>query len=236
MTPEREARWHEAIAKATSDLVIDDYLDTLDDVDEIRQCLIRTRLAASAERQAHEARAIVVDMQKTADGSPRFVLCTPTGDRVELRELAADVFAAMVIGCRDADELGKLLQPGPEAVLSEHARVRERCAALTGDVERLTAEVAALRAVISPQPDETVGSFALNVRGVMALLMANERARLAAAEARLAALDECDVGHDAKCDAFYDDEQPCTCGLARAMPELDAHWRKNAREKRERKL
>lgn len=148
---ERRKRWDDAIAAVKREIVLDDMLDTVDDVQVVRECLIRTRLAASAERQSHEARAIVVDMQKDAAGGPRFVLCTPTGDRVELRELAADVFAAAMIGARDAADLSQMLAPGADDLLSEHAR---RLASL----EEARACLTKLLAAVNAYEDESTRS------------------------------------------------------------------------------
>jgi len=66
-----------------------------DDAAALRESLTRVRLAAAAERQAHEARAWVLDVQcDPATGAGRIVAATPTGDRREERELLVDAVVA----------------------------------------------------------------------------------------------------------------------------------------------
>jgi hypothetical protein len=81
------------------------------------------------------------------------------------------------------------------------------------EVERLTAEVAALRAVIAPQPDESAESFALSVRGVMALLMSEERAQHRALLAHAWAV----------VDAQYPGDRTDTLPLEAAVAALSGH-------------
>lgn len=91
--------WRKALVEAR-DRIGDD-LRFVDDeeptVAGLRQQLIRTRLAAAAERQAHEARACVLDFYCDETGKHHIVCAVPTGDRHELRELMRDAFAAMLV-------------------------------------------------------------------------------------------------------------------------------------------
>jgi uncharacterized protein (DUF433 family) len=68
--------------------------DDSDDIETVRESLIRTRAAAAAERQAHEARAIVCDVVHDDAGNVRLFVATPTGDRREERESLIAAFAA----------------------------------------------------------------------------------------------------------------------------------------------
>lgn len=101
---DREQQWRKALdeAKAKLDEMGLDFVDGHSDVGELRQQLIRTRLAAAAERQAHESRAVVLDVEDLpGDKGLRFTVCVPTGDRAELREAMASALAAMRISSHD---------------------------------------------------------------------------------------------------------------------------------------
>jgi len=86
--------------------------DESDDPEVLRECLVRTRMGAAAERQCAASRSIVADLKvmPKAEGAPelsrfRFLVSVPTGDLGELRETARHVFAAFFLGARDATAL-----------------------------------------------------------------------------------------------------------------------------------
>lgn len=91
-----------------------DNLDERDDIAELRECLVRTRLGASAERQCAETNSAVADLYAVTmpDGTKahRFVFSTPTGDLGELRELARHIAAAFYLGARDAEQVRQWIE------------------------------------------------------------------------------------------------------------------------------
>jgi hypothetical protein len=91
-----DVRWL-ALTKAVGRSVLDDLtFSDFDDERSLRQSLVRQRLAAAAERQAHDARAYVVDWSHDpATGKGSIVVATPTGDRREERELLIEAVAAI---------------------------------------------------------------------------------------------------------------------------------------------
>lgn len=110
----REKRWRRELAMIANEVVDrgePDYLDTCDDPRVLRDCLIRHRLAAAAERQSHEARAIVFDVEIVSreDGTRciRVVASSPVGDRAEQREAAVMALAAWHMALADFSDAKK---------------------------------------------------------------------------------------------------------------------------------
>ena len=82
------------VARDVSDECFD--ADTGDDIAAVRESLVRHRVAAAAERQAHRARAVVVDILHDPDTkNSRMIVATPTGDRREEREALIEAVAAL---------------------------------------------------------------------------------------------------------------------------------------------
>lgn len=100
-------------AKSEGDAVLGDPDAT---TEELRASIMRTRLAAAAERQSTASRAVVVDWMVASndhsEGPPRwrFVVATPTGDMVEQREAAIMMWAAWLWTFR-RDHPGVTLAP-----------------------------------------------------------------------------------------------------------------------------
>lgn len=85
----------------------------------LRGCVMRTRLAAAVERQAHQARAVVFDMIVNDDpkeGKPvwRFVVSTPTGDAREMRDAAILMWATWLWSIRSRGDNVTLEKPEAE--------------------------------------------------------------------------------------------------------------------------
>lgn len=110
----REKRWRRELAMIADEIGNGgeaDNLDTCDDPRVLRDCLIRQRLAAAAERQSHEARAVVFDIQfvDREDGVRciRVVSTSPVGDRAEQREAAVMALAAWHMALADFSDAKK---------------------------------------------------------------------------------------------------------------------------------
>ena len=103
----RDAEWSAMVRSIC--ISSQDNLDEHDSVAELRECLVRTRIGASAERQCAETNSAVVDLYAVTmpDGTKahRFVFSTPTGDLGELREIARHIAAAFYLGARDAEQV-----------------------------------------------------------------------------------------------------------------------------------
>lgn len=103
----RDAEWSAMVRSIAITSL--EHLDESDDVATLRECLVRTRLGASVERQCASARAVVVDLYAVTmpDGTPshRFIASTPTGDMGELREVVRSMAAAFSLGARDGEQV-----------------------------------------------------------------------------------------------------------------------------------
>lgn len=124
MTDEaREKRWQRELDRVAAEIEASgegaEYLDTCDDPRVLRDCLVRQRLAAAAERQSHEARAVVFDCEIVVreDGTRcvRVVATSPVGDRAEQREAAVAALAAWHLAVLDAVDAQKRLAEEREA-------------------------------------------------------------------------------------------------------------------------
>lgn len=116
----RDKEWSQMVRN----VVISDehHLDESDDPEELRVCLTRTRLGASAERQCAATRSAVVDVYDeilpSGAKAARFVVSVPTGDMGELREVSRMFIAAWVLANGDVKksyEYMEAIANGPEA-------------------------------------------------------------------------------------------------------------------------
>lgn len=97
-------RWARYVASAIS-LDAIEQPDESDDIDELRESLVRQRVAAAAERQAHEARGVVVDVLVCQErGEYRCIVATATGDRREERELLIEAISVGEVVRRGASQ------------------------------------------------------------------------------------------------------------------------------------
>lgn len=98
----RDAEWDRTLRYVRDELELDFEIVAPSTVEKLREQLVRQRLAASIERQAHEARAIVADVKVAADGHIDFVVGVPSGDLHELREATRMFLAAWFLAEKDA--------------------------------------------------------------------------------------------------------------------------------------
>lgn len=101
----------ETLSEATHDTVADDDAT----IDELRESLIRTRLAAAMEHMVSPVRGYCFDMDQLPTGAIRIVLATPTGDREEMRMAALDVLTALQLSLNQVSREAEAAQHEPEA-------------------------------------------------------------------------------------------------------------------------
>ena len=85
-----DPRWSESMLESLGLRLESDgeFLDDSDDPDDLRECLIRTRLAAWAERKCRTERAVVMEIHLDDDPLKCCVaVAEPTGDRAKEMDL-----------------------------------------------------------------------------------------------------------------------------------------------------
>jgi len=103
-----DATWLRLCRYVADDVSNDFHLDTGADLQSVKESLVRHRVAAAAERQAHQARGFVVDIHYDPETrAGRMIVATPTGDRREEREaLVEAVTAFRLVDASSTQQLG----------------------------------------------------------------------------------------------------------------------------------
>jgi hypothetical protein len=91
-----DVRWLALCRAVGRDVVSEASWTRYDDINALRESLIRQRLSAAAERQAHDSRGYVLDWScDPVTGAGQIIAATPTGDKREERELLIDAVTAI---------------------------------------------------------------------------------------------------------------------------------------------